>query len=41
MADGFNSAFKVYMRIWAKELQDELYNIGLEFVWWKQNVCNL
>jgi hypothetical protein len=26
---------------WAMELKEELYNIGLAFVWKKQEECNL
>jgi hypothetical protein len=29
------------VRSWAMELKEELYNIGLAFVWTKQQECNL
>ena len=29
------------VRSWTMELKDELYNIGLAFVWTKQQECNV
>jgi hypothetical protein len=31
----------IEVKSWAMELKDELYSIGLAFVWRRQNECNL
>lgn len=38
---GWQNSSNMNVRSWAMELKEELYNIGLAFVWTKQQECNL
>jgi len=31
----------MHVRCWAMKLKEEMYNIGLSFLWTKQQECNL